>query len=191
MHSRRRLLFFRAPLSNIARVAPRLGPSERYESRLYSLEEIRATDDAVLGVEKVLKESLVDALPSNEVILVRINGEVAGWILVHVGACRWPLTETDTHIDVPPTDGVWTSAYTRPEFRGRGIHPALLGACADRSLERGATHALAWTEDTNVPSKRNIERAGLVMIGSHERAWFFGRPTAPSIQMSDPQFASV
>lgn len=186
VHRHRRLLVFRAPVSTIQAAVPRLEPGSRFACAVLPLDQALEFRDAPAEVVAVLRSYLVDAPPALEVVLATIDDTVAGWFFVHVGACRWPLIETETAIDVPPSDAVMTSAYTLPAYRGRRVYPALIRACADRARERGATHVLAWCEAGNDASRKNLVRSGMSLIGSHSRRWLLGRPGTARIERVEP-----
>jgi GNAT superfamily N-acetyltransferase len=56
-------------------------------------------------------------------------------------------------------------AFTRPEFRGRGLHAAIIGKSLQRLRMRGLRHVVSLTPITNWPCLRSCERMGYRPIG--------------------------
>lgn len=174
IYRRRALIIYRAPLEAIRRMPPKLDEGWNYTCEELTIEQARAFRDAPADVISLLGKYVEEDVPEERLLLVRINGEVAGWIMVFVGECEWPLTETATVLPLTRTDSVWISAYTRPEFRGRHLHRTLLGESANNATARGATHVWAWHEHWNEVPGKNMELVGMRRVGMHERTSILG-----------------
>lgn len=66
-----------------------------------------------------------------------------------------------------PTDSVYFyKAFTRPEYRGRGLHPAALQYAAAFFKARSISRLIAIVECANWPSLRSHEKLGFRQAGS-------------------------
>jgi RimJ/RimL family protein N-acetyltransferase len=79
-------------------------------------------------------------------------------------------------IDLEPESAVLFDDYTHPLARGRGLHAASLRQRARDAVERfGAAWVYISVLAENLPSRRNIERAGFSLCASFFRTARFGR----------------
>jgi GNAT superfamily N-acetyltransferase len=174
VHRKRTLLFYRAPIASVLRLPPRLDDGWTFTLDNLSWDEARAFGDAPSDVLSLLGSYLSVEIPGQRLLLAKINGEVAGWCIVFVGAYDWPLTETDTTLQLGETDAVFISAQTLPRFRGRHINRALMGETSRVAESLGATTLVAWHEDWNEAPRRNMLHVGMRFVGTHERTWVCG-----------------
>ncbi|MGT2667167.1 GNAT family N-acetyltransferase [Streptococcus rifensis] len=81
------------------------------------------------------------------------DGQMAGRI-----GCRWQLEKGDL-----ATVGGHIGYVTAPNFRQKGVMTALLAFALERYRERGITAVLITADETNVASRKTIEKAGGVL----------------------------
>lgn len=180
---RKRLLIYRAPVAVIRRDPPRLDPGETHACAVLTLDEARAFAGAPAHVLARLAPYIAEDIPGERLLLFTVNGVVAGWCIVFVGARVWSLSETETTLPLGATDSIFISAYTLPQFRGRHINRALMGETARLATSMGATQLWAWHEHWNEAPRKNMISVGMTQVGFHERLWVLGVRLSPRIEM--------
>lgn len=173
-YRRKVLVMYRAPLERILRLPPRLDAGWSYRCEEFSWEQARAFRDAPPDVLTLLGSYLSVDIPGQRLLLATVNGNVAGWCVVYVGAYDWPLSETETTLRLGARDAIFISAQTLPAYRGRHINRALMGETARVATSLGATHLWAWHEHWNEAPRKNMLRVGMTCVGEHEREWVCG-----------------
>jgi GNAT superfamily N-acetyltransferase len=83
--------------------------------------------------------------------------------------------EIDRFVVPGPGDVYLYEAFTRPEWRGRALFPALLGRLVSFARARGRQRALIFVLSSNRPSRRAIERAGFARFAGVSRLQMWGR----------------
>jgi GNAT superfamily N-acetyltransferase len=63
-------------------------------------------------------------------------------------------------VSLGPSERALVEIYTRPEFRGRAIAPALIACAATDAAQAGCTRLFAWIWWTNSQSIRAFEKSG-------------------------------
>ncbi|HEX8163313.1 MAG TPA: GNAT family N-acetyltransferase [Pyrinomonadaceae bacterium] len=91
---------------------------------------------------------------------VLVNGRLAGW-----GWSYWPqgperIDVTQTELEFAPRSVSLYDFYTIPEYRGRRLYQALLTHILRTRFAEGAERAYIMVRDTNVASRKAIERVG-------------------------------
>jgi len=76
-------------------------------------------------------------------------------------------------LSFPPDTVYFYKAYTRPDYRGRGVHPTALSRAASFFAERGISRLIAIIEYANWPSLRSHAKLGFRDAGRFVKA---GRP---------------
>jgi len=99
-----------------------------------------------------------------------LNGKLAGICWSKSGHNR-----TDYFVLMAKTDATIMSCFVYPEFRGRGIYPAMLQIMTNMLMEQDQIHTVyidcrIW----NKPSIRGIQKAGFVLLGRAVRMILFG-----------------
>jgi len=69
-------------------------------------------------------------------------------------------------LELPAGMAVLEDSVTHPEFRGRGVAPAVWAAVADSLSATGVTHLVTKVDETNKPSQRAVEKAGFEVIAT-------------------------
>ena len=171
----RRLLLFRVPVADLRRVEPRLTEGMQFTTSVVTAEEglLLAADQPTLT--PVLRDHVAQVRIGEDLLVVRMNGRLAGWCIV---ACetreRWPLTETDSELELRSGDAVFTAGFVAPEFRGRRVFQAMYGAAADLATAKGARQLWSWCEVWNEPSRRAMLAVGFRYLGSQFRRTILG-----------------
>lgn len=128
-------------------------------------------------IREVLESHLRWKQPGDELIVGTCGGTLVAWNLIGQAATgRWPLTETDSELSIPPSDAVFTAGFVVPDYRGRRVFQAMYGASADHAQQLGLLHLWSWCEHFNHPSRRAMEAVGFHPMGTHSRRWILGRP---------------
>jgi CelD/BcsL family acetyltransferase involved in cellulose biosynthesis/GNAT superfamily N-acetyltransferase len=99
---------------------------------------------------------------------VVINDQLASW-----GWSYWPdkpalITETQTTLDFEPNSVSLYGFHTVPEWRRRRLYQALLVHIVKQRFAEGAARAYIMCVETNVASRKAIERAGFRLVEVHE-----------------------
>ncbi|MCC6927889.1 MAG: GNAT family N-acetyltransferase [Gemmatimonadaceae bacterium] len=179
IYRRKELVFYRVPLEAVLADATTRAYVETCRFSLLSLEEAREFTGAADDVLRALRPYLVEDRAGVSVLLAWLDGAVAGWNMVWVGAAEWPLSETGTSLTLTRDDAIFYSAYTVPRFRGRHVNRALMGETARVALERGARELWAWHEDWNEAPRKNMTKVGMVRVGTHARMRLLGQWLTP------------
>jgi RimJ/RimL family protein N-acetyltransferase len=104
-----------------------------------------------------------------------VNGRLAAWCIVACGTRdRWPLTETNSELELQSGDAVFTAGFVAPEFRRRRLFQAMYGAAADLAAVKGARQLWSWCEVWNEPSRRAMLAVGFQYLGSRSRRTILG-----------------
>ncbi len=122
--------------------------------------------------EKV--ESLASVV-GKEIVNARFNqGEVCGvaWFNSAVVSYCWvafqqaEVGEVNRIIKLRSNELYLYEAFTLPDYRGRGLFPALLTAILSFARSQGYSRALIFSLSKNRPSLRGIEKAGFSLFQS-------------------------
>ena len=97
-----------------------------------------------------------------------VNDRLAGW-----GWSYWPqepemIDVTQAVLNFDPKSISLYDFYTIPEFRGRRIYQSLLGHILQERFAQGAEQAYIMVQDTNVASRKAIERIGFRLVAIDE-----------------------
>ena len=101
---------------------------------------------------------------------VLVNGRLASW-----GWSYWPqgperIEEIRRELDFAPKSVSLYDFYTIPEFRGRRLYQALLTHILRARFIEGAERAYIMVRETNVASRKAIERVGFRLAEVDETA---------------------
>ncbi len=134
---------------------------------------VPATVDALnqtnLLIPKLLIESVAAAPAEEWVHALAAGSEIVGWGMSASPQNGWPITETESVLDVPKGDVVMTTFFVHPSWRNRGLYQALLQAMLAREGARADAHLSAWIWclESNIASARAIRRVGFIESQRH------------------------
>ncbi len=115
------------------------------------------------------------SLVGKEIVNVRFNrGEVCGVARLNsevVSYCwvafqQAEVGEINRTIKLRNNELYFYDAFTLPDYRGRGLFPALLTAILGFARSQGCSRALIFSLRENRPSVRGIEKAGFSLFQS-------------------------
>ncbi len=140
--------------------------------------EIKAGEDAeysFLNTKSREKAESLTSLVGKEIVNVRFNrGEVCGVARLNsevVSYCwvafqQAEVGEINRTIKLRNNELYFYDAFTLPDYRGRGLFPALLTAILGFARSQGCSRALIFSLRENRPSVRGIEKAGFSLFQS-------------------------
>lgn len=138
---------------------------QAWEYRSALLSDFLARTPAPLP--KHLDAELRSARPAQRIHWIEVAGVIGSWGFSTPAVEPWPLSETKSHLEVPP-DGVYlTSFETLPVYRGRRLYPAILSRILEDRFRDGAQAAYIWCRQRNVASYRAIKRVGFHEMARH------------------------
>lgn len=108
-----------------------------------------------------------------EICLALCNGEVAGFIWIFRASGNY--REYFQFFTITPRDGVLCAAFTRPEYRGRGILPTLNRFGFQVAKARGMQYVYASCKTWNAASYRGLVKAGMQRVGTARYLKVLGR----------------
>lgn len=77
---------------------------------------------------------------------------------------RVGIEEVDLTVVVQPDEAYLYDAFTLPQWRGRGLYPALLTRMVREAMEVGCRRAMIFVVEDNLPSRQGIEKAGFELF---------------------------
>jgi GNAT superfamily N-acetyltransferase len=143
-----------APVIDVAFVAPDAFPDLRS-----TLPNARDADALTLAaMERTRAEG------AGELVLAYETGRLAALHFIHTGEHQERLERVSPHLYAPlgPREALTEGVFVLPEFRGRGIGPAMLRASGRELGGRGFSRALAVVDVENARSLRAFHGAGFV-----------------------------
>ena len=171
----RRILFFRVPVTDLRRVAPRLDEGMHFVTSVVSIEEGLRLAGQNVALTRMLQGHVAEARSGEALLVGRLNGRLASWCIVATGTRnRWPISETTSDLSLEPTDAVFTAGFVAPEYRGRRLFQAMYGAAADLAATQGARRLWSWCEHWNEASRGAMLAVGFQYLGSHARRNILG-----------------
>jgi CelD/BcsL family acetyltransferase involved in cellulose biosynthesis/GNAT superfamily N-acetyltransferase len=167
---RRGLIFIATP-ADVRQVAPSLVGNETSSFHTDEVGDLlrweggsRSTASEIETTVKGVADSLRKGHTLHTVL---VNDRLAGW-----GWSYWPqepafITETQTTLAFEPGSVSLYGFYVLPEFRGRKLYQALLSRILNDRFAEGAERAYIMCLETNVASRKAIERAGFRLVSVH------------------------
>ncbi len=142
------------------------------------MEIVRAGDDDLAPLAELptigIREARRRLAAGAELWIVRDEGRAAFacWIYRH----RTPaLAARGGWLELPDGVAGLEDSVTSPAYRGRAIAPAGWSATADALAREGATAILTKVEESNVPCRRAIEKAGFRAVAAMRLTRIGGR----------------
>ena len=123
----------------------------------------------------VVRRAPVDLRKGRTLHTLLVDGHLACW-----GWSYWPqgperIDVTQTEIEYAPNSVSLYDFHTVPEFRGRRLYQALLTHILHTRFAEGAELAYIMVRDTNVASRKAIERVGFRVVAVDEISRLLGR----------------
>ncbi len=143
-----------------------------------SIPELAAGTDAeysFLDNKSGEKIASLASLVGKDIVKARFEqGEVCGvaWSNSAVVSYCWlafkqaEVGEINRYIKLREKELYLYDAFTLPDYRGRGLFPALLTAILGHARSQGYSRALIFSNSKNRPSLRGIEKAGFSLFQS-------------------------
>ncbi|MGI8731760.1 MAG: GNAT family N-acetyltransferase [Pyrinomonadaceae bacterium] len=118
---------------------------------------------------------------------ILVDGRLAGWGWSYRPQGPELIDVTQTKLEFAPNSVSLYDFYTIPEFRGRRLYQALLTEIMRTRFAEGAERAYIMVQDTNVASRKAIERVGfrLAMVDDIVRLlrWRKARRIQPGLKV--------
>ncbi len=176
---------------NLLPVEPLLGTEETCAFHTDELRDMLKWEGQLCETAQEIRSRVVRApeemRKGRSLHTVLVDGHLAGW-----GWSYWPqgpevIDVTQTELEFAPNSVSLYDFYTIPEFRGRRLYQALLTHILRTRFAEGAERAYIMVQDTNVASRKAIERVGfrLAMVDEIIRVlrWKKARRIPPDLQV--------
>jgi CelD/BcsL family acetyltransferase involved in cellulose biosynthesis len=157
------LIFFAGP-TDVRDVSPRLKPGEScvfHTDELRDLARWERMEPAVLNELARIVRGLPELIRKGHSLhTVLVNGQLAGWGWSYRPESPAFISETETTLAFEPNSVSLYDYQVLHEYRGRQIYPALLSQILRERFAEGAAGAYIMCLESNIASRKGIERAG-------------------------------
>jgi GNAT superfamily N-acetyltransferase len=137
--------------------APALAsPCETMQVRVYQgLESLESVQEHIASMG--LKRNVGERIKRGEAVAI-VSCETQGVGFTWVAFADMLVREFEMTIVVPPGYIYHYDSFVLPEWRGRGVHAAMIKAAKQFARDRGCERSVSWINVLNQPSLRLMQR---------------------------------